>query len=297
MTKDKDIEDNKSSEAKQASAETVSLSSPNVHADDAAKGNVENVEEEVACDEVNEAEAEEAKPSLRSIGYTFCFLFQCAWIFYVSSYFVQLLVNGSKTPCDDSEERANMAAYINHIMEQWVMMMVPISIVLPPLLPRRSMRLQIYLIVNIACFVAVVGYAVSAISHLIFTKDTLRLIFLNVNTMEIVISLVLMVCLIYLTLHRSDIYGPNAGENSDSLGIIHGSALLLVAGTAVVAAMEGDYDHGGFNVEDNCYYKEHKGTEPEDEEQDDDKGRISLDGIQRFHPWYFISFILLLHIK
>ena len=78
MTKDKDIEDNKSSEAKQASAETVSLSSPNVHADDAAKGNVENVEEEVACDEVNEAEADEAKPSLRSIGYTFCFLFQCA---------------------------------------------------------------------------------------------------------------------------------------------------------------------------------------------------------------------------
>ena len=235
-----------------------------------------------------------AKPSLRNIGYTICVLFQCAWILYVFIYMVKLLVEGPKSPCQSpDDDECHVASFANHVMEQVVKISVPLFFFIPPLLPHLIWRTNVYLGLTIFSAVTLLGYVISSVYLFSLCMEIKLLSFFNVNMMEIVTSLVLVVCVLYLGYRRDYIFGfvveRQLEAQSAELGRIYTVELLVVTGTGIVAAMEGDYEH---TLTSAC-----SDTLAQHTDLYTLSTKPTLAGLQTFHPWYFISFILLVQIK
>ena len=178
--------------------------------------------------------------SYRTLAYTVAVIFLVVWMISLTSYALDHIH-------DENVEYLNQLylsmGEVNHLLAMLVtFIMLPITVILPPLFIRRKIRLTMSLTVNLLTCLVLIMELVTGLVWMVVCPTSILLTNLLKPSLQLLTTIMLLSCLSIMTMVRIRNYQGNVPTTINSAvgshqGLLHVSHVFLVVGAALLSAM------------------------------------------------------------
>ena len=178
--------------------------------------------------------------SFRTLAYTVSVVFLVVWMISLVAYVLDHV--SDKDLVNQGQLHQSMGE-VNHLLAMLVtFIMLPITVVLPPLFIRRKIRLRMTLSVNLVSCLVLILYLVTGLVWAILCPTSILLINLLKLATQLVTTIMLLACLSIMSMTTIRKYQGKVPTIMDSAvgthqGLHHVSHVFLVVGAALLSAM------------------------------------------------------------
>ena len=176
--------------------------------------------------------------SFRTLAYTLSVIFLGVWMISLSSIVLGLIV----APGEQGELNESIADANQVLAMLIIFIMLPISVMLPPLFIRRKIRLTMALLANIVTSFLLMMYLLTALIWACVSPPHIVLTKLLTLAVELVTTIMLLSCMFIMSTTRIRSYQdkvPSPIYSAVGLhqGLHHTSHVFLVVGAALLSAL------------------------------------------------------------
>ena len=178
--------------------------------------------------------------SYRTLAYTVAVIFLVVWMISLTSYALDHIH-------DENVEYLNQLylsmGEVNHLLAMLVtFIMLPITLILPPLFIRRKIRLTMSLTVNLLTCLVLIMELVTGLVWMVVCPTSILLTNLLKPSLQLLTTIMLLSCLSIMTMVRIRNYQGKVPTTINSAvgshqGLLHVSHVFLVVGAALLSAM------------------------------------------------------------
>ena len=178
--------------------------------------------------------------SYRTLAYTVAVIFLVVWMISLTSYALDHIH-------DENVEYLNQLylsmGEVNHLLAMLVtFIMLPITVILPPLFIRRKIRLTMSLTVNLLTCLVLIMELVTGLVWMVVCPTSILLTNLLKPSLQLLTTIMLLSCLSIMTMVRIRNYQGNVPTTINSAvgshqGLLHICHVFLVEGATLLSAM------------------------------------------------------------